>query len=404
MANPTHSKSIDKVRLPLPEIIDPPKRRCVTIEVPDDRMHFAAFWGHFFGMTRWYTWKLDSEHKGKALAAVYQTVYDDARERFVKGEDSCVGCAHVNQPFSPDLLPGETKTFRVTVEAGEFQLLPILLKANQSMSIIEAVGQWRDSTYHPTMPCPSNWETPEGFVIDAGGALPADTFPTDIMPAEPHMRLLFRVNACGVLSYHVFDFPSTFTVPPSVPPEGVFVEFLGNCPIDAQNEIAPGFLGYGMLCVTVTVSDPTLCPQVFLDFTTPPNGQYTLFSGSIQPTSPIGEGPAVRAADVSPTVSEVGLNIFVDDCTIRDFAFTFDVLNSQVGSSFGYQWQAFDALDISIASGLGGIPYTDSMVGSQTVDFGDVPGVSRVRLVFSFDSSIQFDPDLEVWIDNVFIN
>jgi len=123
-----------KMRLPLPTVIDPPKRRCVTIEIPDDPMHFAAFWGWMLGLTKWYTWKTDEDKTGKDLANVYKTVWDNARERFVLGEDSCVGCAHVNQDFSPPLESGETKTFRVTVEAGEFNILPIVLKPNQSIT------------------------------------------------------------------------------------------------------------------------------------------------------------------------------------------------------------------------------------------------------------------------------
>lgn len=400
MTNPTRSKSIDHVRLPIPSIIDPPRRRCVTIEIPDQYEHFAVFWGHFFGMTRWYTWKLDAAKSGKALAAVYQKIYDDARERFVLEEDSCMGCSPVNRAFSPALAPGETRKFGVVVEAGEFQLLPIVLKANQSITLSDWRGQWRDSQYHPTLPCSSNWETPEGFIIANAGGATADTFSTDALPTYPHMRLAMRVNNCGILTYHELSDPVTFTVPASVDPDGIFVEFFGNCPLDSAGEIAPGFLGYGMICLTAIVSDPNLCPQFFTDFTAPLSPALSIIQGIIVDPSPIGAGPALRAIQDGPSTMQSRIEIALGGCTVRDFAFTY--YREELSPSFGSQcsWRCLDAVGGIIASGTQ--PLNDiNTAANLTVSVGNVPNVYALNLRFH-TNLIEFGPML--YIDDVFVN
>lgn len=393
-----------KMRLPLPDIIDPPKRRCVTIEIPDDRMHFAVFWGWLYGLTRWYTWKLDSSQTGKALAVVYQKVWADARERFVLQEDSCMGCAHVNPAMSAPLSGGETRTFHTTVEAGEFQLLPIVLLRNQSITLSDFKGQWRDSQYHPDRPCTSNWETPEGIVIDqAGGAL-AENFPTDVMPGEPHMRLIMRVNACGVLSYHHVEDPITFTVPNSAHEDGVFVEFLGNCPVDGNNEIAPGFLGYGMVCLSVIVSDPNVCASIFIDFEPPSFPNFTLVEGSIVATSPIDEGAALRRAVVSLTTAQAQIWIDLDDCTLVNFAFTAYMVASASSTNIQLRWDTFDPDGVFIQGALFQLNINDLEATSYTVNPAQlIPHVGQLRLKWTMNNTIQSDQG-DFYIDNVFVN
>lgn len=393
-----------KMRLPLPSVVDPPKRRCVTIEIPDQYEHFAAFWGWLWGLTRWYTWQTDPNKTGKELAAVYLEVYDKARERFALGEDSCVGCAHVNQGFFPPLEPGETRTMRVTVEAGEFNILPIVLFARQSLTLSDFKGQWRDSQYHPDMECTSNWETPGGIVINAGGGASADTFVTDVMPDVPHMKLIMRVNACDVLSYHDIEDPITYTVPASAPTEGVFVEFLGNCPVDINNEIASGFLGYGMVCLTAIVSDENFCPQVFIDFEEDPPTTYELINGTIVPTSPIGEGAACRGDSISAVSKQVEILIPTEDCTARDYAFTFLVENSSPPAGMHTTWFLRRENGTVIASGNQNIPFENGEVGTMTVELGSAPGVFSVELQWICTTSGPIDPNFNLYIDNVFLN
>jgi len=388
------SKRYPRAKWVLPNVVDPSTSVCYTVPVPNDRFHIAAFLGALQDLGSATQWADDEGHTAKDVAQVWRDIIDELEKEL------CSGCKHTNPEFHPALEAGETVTFSVTVEAGEFQVLPILLKANQSITISGMVGQWRDSTYHPDMECSSNWETPLGIVINASSGIPAEEFITDIMPDIAHMKLIMRVNNCGILTYHDLDDPITFTVPGSVSGDGVFVEFLANMPLDEDGEVASGFLGYGMVCFKVIVSDPDLCAQVFIDFTEGSESLFTLVEGDIVETSPIDEGEALKAEAVSGSSIQAQILIPVDDCTVRDIAFTY--YRDESVSSFGstLQWELLDGDDEIIENGTEPMPIVNE-AQPMTVDLGSVPGVFTVRLRWH-TALIGVGPAL--YIDNVFVN
>lgn len=395
------SKNYPRAKWVLPAIVDPPERVCYTIAVPKERQHIAAFLGALQNLGSGAQWADDEAHTAKDVAQVWREIIDNlcASDADALG-DCCMECSPVNVPFLPNLEAGETRTFRVVVEAGEFNILPIVLKANQSLTVSDWTGQWRDSSYHPEAVCLSNWETPEGFVIGNDGGALADTFPTDALPEYPHMRVAMRVNNCGILTYHELSDPITFTVPGSVDPGGVFVEFFGNCPLDEDGEIASGFLGYGMICLKAIVSDPNLCAQFFTDFSDPLPANLDIVQGIIVDPSPIGAGPALRAIQDGPNTMQSRIEIALDGCTVRDFAFTY--YREELSASFGSQchWQCLDAELNVITSGFEGLPVINA-AANMTIDVGNVPDCHALNLRFH-TNLIEFGPML--YVDDVFVN
>lgn len=62
-------------RWALPEVIDPPKRRCITVHVPDERNHIAAFYGAMFELAKAYSWENDSGHSAVQVASVWRDIW-----------------------------------------------------------------------------------------------------------------------------------------------------------------------------------------------------------------------------------------------------------------------------------------------------------------------------------------
>lgn len=385
----------------LPEIVDPPERICYTVAVPNERMHIAAFKGAMLNLASAIHWADDDAHTAREVALVWREIFDNlcASEPDASG-DCCMPCSPVNVNFDESLAPGETRSYRAVVEAAEFNILPIVLHANQSLTVSDFRGQWRDAFYHPEFLCTSNWETPLGIVINAQGGVPADLAGADIMPTLPHYKLIMRVNACGVLSYHDLDDPMTFTVPPSVPTEGIFVEFLANQPLDMDGEIAALARGYGMVCLKVIVSDPGLCPPVFINFSAPLD--FTLIEGTIVDPSPIADGPALRSDAVGPTTATAIIEIALDDCLIRDFAFSWYVHEVSDVQTFSVTWTIRDNEGSPLQSGSENIPWIQDTEGSMTIVV-DQPEAATLRLSWNATVFPQFD-NSEFWIDNVFVN
>lgn len=80
-------------RLPLPAVVNPPERRCVTVQIPDHEDHWAAFWGVLFELAKAYSWEDDTAHTAKDVAQVWREVYEDARQRWI--DEACGGVPEV---------------------------------------------------------------------------------------------------------------------------------------------------------------------------------------------------------------------------------------------------------------------------------------------------------------------
>lgn len=76
----------------IPPTLEPQGRRCVLIEIPDERTHIANFWGALISLTQWRSWKRDDEKSGKTLAKLWKGIVYPAWEKFEKNE-----CCHENE-------------------------------------------------------------------------------------------------------------------------------------------------------------------------------------------------------------------------------------------------------------------------------------------------------------------
>lgn len=64
-------------RWTLPEIVNPPTRKCFTILVPNEPYHIAAFRGALLNLASAYNWQDDLDHTAKDVANVWKSVIVD---------------------------------------------------------------------------------------------------------------------------------------------------------------------------------------------------------------------------------------------------------------------------------------------------------------------------------------
>lgn len=77
---------------PLPFVVDPTETICVTINVPADENHQAAFWGAFSELIHWFNWQRDAAHTGAAAAAVWRNEYQRAWDDYIAGNCGNMSC------------------------------------------------------------------------------------------------------------------------------------------------------------------------------------------------------------------------------------------------------------------------------------------------------------------------
>lgn len=61
--------------IPIPDVIDPPESMQMTLCIPKNRDHMAAFFGALYQLTVWNSWQQDGTQHGKELAAVWWRYY-----------------------------------------------------------------------------------------------------------------------------------------------------------------------------------------------------------------------------------------------------------------------------------------------------------------------------------------
>lgn len=71
----------------IPAVIDPPQRRCIQINIPDDPEHIAIFWGVLRGLSDWQRWEREPTKSGTLVAQVWREVV-----YAIEWENSCMGC------------------------------------------------------------------------------------------------------------------------------------------------------------------------------------------------------------------------------------------------------------------------------------------------------------------------
>jgi len=78
----------------VPDVIDPAEKVCVQLEIPNDTLHIAAFWGALEQLSKAYNWE-DSFADGSATAYVWRDVIGDASELVKTGVNCMLDCDDV---------------------------------------------------------------------------------------------------------------------------------------------------------------------------------------------------------------------------------------------------------------------------------------------------------------------
>lgn len=78
----------------VPDVIDPAEKVCVQLEIPNDTLHIAAFWGALEALSKAYNWE-DSFADGSATAYVWRDVIADASELVKTGVNCMLDCNDV---------------------------------------------------------------------------------------------------------------------------------------------------------------------------------------------------------------------------------------------------------------------------------------------------------------------
>lgn len=79
-------KKQDIARLPLPAVINPAARRCVTLSIPDEPTHIANFWGNLQKLAKSGSYDRDQAHTAIAVAAVWKQIAFDAYTTWIDRE------------------------------------------------------------------------------------------------------------------------------------------------------------------------------------------------------------------------------------------------------------------------------------------------------------------------------
>lgn len=236
----------------LPTVINPPKRRCFVIEVPDEPQHVAAFRGAMLDLASAYKWADDPLHKAREVALVWRDVIDAMRdceicippsggvdegveqmirqnpdnpcllESSINGTDWCV-FADLSLCLSPGPQPGAgaeqprpgggCASYQGILNANQTWLLPALVNSGDTLELTRSTGAANDGG------TPA-WYCPNGYQFIAGICLPPTlTNGGDPLPAQPHMCIIAKI---GANYYNISS--GVFTVPGGITGEAVLLQ------------------------------------------------------------------------------------------------------------------------------------------------------------------------------------
>lgn len=222
----------------LPSVIDPPKRRCFVIEVPDEELHIAAFRGALLNLASAYKWADDPAHTAREVALVWRTVVEAVKECQacppqlpdggiiledlmsqqirISPDDSCIiqmWCIdHWEDWYDPrvciakgasqegprgTLGAGECQEFDVVLQANSLWKLPVPVKNGDVITITQSSGGWYDPDSGAFWNCPDGSRYSlgicSGFQTNVG---------TDPVTSAYHMALVAKVGAIGYTAHN----------------------------------------------------------------------------------------------------------------------------------------------------------------------------------------------------------
>jgi len=365
----------------LPTIVNPPKRRCFIIEVPDEIFHIAAFRGAILNLAAATQWGDDPAHTAKEVALVWRGVYDKihacpppARPILYLGDDMLLRqnpdnlckletsidgvhwcdtgidfslCLSGGQPGAGAEQPpagGGEACYPAVLGCNNIWLLPTLVSTGDVIDVTGAsgAGSWDGGL---------DWTCPDGHVFLGGICLgvTSSTNAGNPMPALPTNQLIVSI---GGTYYDAMAGP--LTVPSGF--SNAVVTFLCN---DIDRTDNAGTYSF-QVCVTNNAT-PVTTYDVNIDYRDSPGGPV------------YGSGPAgVNVGDVF-------------------------VVNSQVTSGNVNMYMIFDKhVKVQILGSSGYVPYAPS--GSNfCYSYMDTSGTYHVFYTNTAPSIVtSWDPTIAV--------
>ncbi len=231
----------------LPSVVDPPKRRCYVIQVPDEIQHIGAFFGALYNLTSARFWQDDIAHTAKEVAAVWQDIYDEILRqdcnpvicpvpiaesdydmsiceqlRFHEGTLQALCCGvwtdisgqlpgqgigSPGQPGPGTGVPpagGFCQIYHGLMGAKDQWLAPPVVNSGDTIQFSNIQGAWSDGA--------GLWYCPAGGLFFAGACTIGTRDALDPIPTSDHMVLLAKIAG----SYYDVSAGGLFTVPGGV--------------------------------------------------------------------------------------------------------------------------------------------------------------------------------------------
>jgi len=226
----------------LPETVNPSTRKCITVQVPDDPQHVAAFRGAMLALSSAYNWSDDLAHTAKDVAAVWQEIVDamdwgcgDMPALQFRQQDCVLQVSHdegttwediydaytcargasqdeINQEIHDGVIsgggqgpaggsgtPGACYDYHVKLRGNDRWKVPVTISDGDTLTVTNARGGWTDN-----LPNVGFWYCPDGqqFILGQcnGGT---STSGTDPAPSINHMRLIAQIGSSYVDMYNL---------------------------------------------------------------------------------------------------------------------------------------------------------------------------------------------------------
>ena len=215
----------------LPDVIDPPDHYCVSLKVPKDQWHVAAFLGAIFELTQWTSWQRDPARQGTLAASVWRDIWMNLELSDCQGASGPGGT--IQEDFMPIRVDCDCRVWVTCCDGTEKELATMndvqkqrqpgsgegptppkpggnvqdcyLVMANQvwpfpaavnggdTLEVVDANGSASDSGGLANWFCPDGTPFAFGKCVGVGGPLSGDP-----APSLNHMRLVWNFNGTFV--------------------------------------------------------------------------------------------------------------------------------------------------------------------------------------------------------------
>jgi hypothetical protein len=408
----------------IPDIIDPPERRCIQINIPEDPQHIAIFWGVLRGLSDWQRWERESTKSATLVAKVWsQVVY-----AIDWSGEECMGCC----PRPTNRRFNALGQLEVSYDGGETWAVDNTLDDRFSGSVSPPI-EGSDGTDKACAGAASAEEYVKQNLIDS---LEDGTLFADLNSAGVALIALLGVTGVGllvaafaaaiflagvtavqaaftsevwttfrcILFCHISEDASFNEGQWNAVKADILAQYTGVVSAVLYNwvqSVGPVGLTNSARSHFVASADCTTCDcscQFSVIFESGGWDEYTVEFGSVASnrldlvthTFPLGEGTGAKL--------EIDM---IDECLVTTIPFDIQATNTRVGNTVSLAWEFFDATHTSVSSGGGDF----AGVGDGTLQHLN-PSITpaTARYVTLFVGWLNDPGTNEGWIDNIEIN